>query len=45
MFKIALYRSPDYQTHFESIGLSDQEKKFNMVFHDSGQLGFPIKMI
>ena len=35
---MALYRSPDYQP--ESIGLSVQEKKFNIDF-----LRFPIRMI
>ena len=29
---MALYHSPDYQTSFESIGLSVQEKKFNIDF-------------
>ena len=28
--KMALYRSPDYQTSFKSIDLSIQEKKFNI---------------
>ena len=40
MTKLALYRSPDYQTNFESIGLSVQEKKFNIDFQDGGHLGF-----
>ena len=40
---MALYRSPDYQ--FESIGLSVQEKKFNIDFQDGGQLGLPIRTI
>ena len=30
--KIALYRSPNYQIRFESIGFSVQEKKFNTSF-------------
>ena len=29
---MALYRSPDYQTGFELVGLSVQEKKFNIDF-------------
>ena len=41
--KMALYRSPDYQTSFESISLSVQEKKFNIDFQDGGHLGFPIR--
>ena len=43
--KIALYRSPDYQTSFKSIGLSVQEKKFNIDFQDGSHLGFLIRMI
>ena len=39
--KIALYRSPDYQTSFESIGLSVQKKKVNIEFQDGSHLGFP----
>ena len=35
---MALYRSPDYQPSFESVGCSDQEKKFNMDFEDGGHL-------
>ena len=42
---MTLYRSPDYQTSFESVGLSVQEKKFNIEFQDSGHLGFPIRII
>ena len=30
---------------FESIGLSVQEKKFNIDFQDGNHVGFPIKMI
>ena len=30
---------------FESIGLSVQEKKFNIDFQDGGHLGFPIRII
>ena len=44
---MALHRSPDYQTSFESIGLSVQEKKFNIDFQDGGHGGifaFPIRM-
>ena len=41
---MALYHSPDYQTSFEAIGLSVQEK-FNTDFQDGGHLGFPIGMI
>ena len=40
--KMALYRSPDYQTSFNSIGLLVQEKKFNIDFQDDG---FRIRMI
>ena len=43
---MTLYRSPDYQTSFESIGLSFKEK-FNIDFHDrghGGHLGFPIQI-
>ena len=43
--KMALYRSSDYQTSFESIGLSVQKKKFNIDFQDDSHLGFPIRMI
>ena len=43
--KKSLYRSPDYQTHFYSIGLSFPEKKFNINFQDGGHLGFVIRMI
>ena len=42
---MALYRSPDYQTSFESVGLLVQEKKFNIDFHDGGHLGFRIRNI
>ena len=42
---MALYRSPDYQTSFESIHLSVQEKNFNIDSQDDGHLGFPIRMI
>ena len=31
---MALYRSPDYQTIFESVGLSVQEKMFNIGFKE-----------
>ena len=41
---MALYRSPDYQTSFESTGLSVQ-KKFNIDFQDGSHLGFPVRMI
>ena len=43
--KKALYRSSDYQTSFESVGIWVQEKKFNIDFQDGGHLGFPIRMI
>ena len=43
--KLALYRSPDYQTSHESIGLFVQEKKFNIDFQDGRHLGYPIRMI
>ena len=39
---MALYRSPD---KFESVGLSDHKKKFNIDFQDGGQLGYPIRTI
>ena len=42
---MGLYRSPDYQTSFESIDLSVKEKNFNIDFQDGGHLGFPIRMI
>ena len=42
---MALYRSSDYQISFESVGLTVQEKKFNIDFQDGGHLGFPIRMI
>ena len=41
---MALYCWPDYQTSFESIGLSVQ-KKFNTGFQDGCHLGFLIRMI
>ena len=40
---MALYRSPDYQTSIESVGLLVQ--MFNIDFQDVGQLGFPIGTI
>ena len=43
--KMTLYRSPDYQTSFESINVSVQKKNLNIDFQDGGHLGFPIKMI
>ena len=43
--KVALYCSPDYQTSFESIDLSVQEKNFSIDFQDGGHLGFPIRII
>ena len=43
--KITLYRSRDYQTSFESVGLSVQKKKINIDFQDGGHLGFLIRMI
>ena len=45
---MALYCSPDYQTSFESIGLSVPEKKFTTYFQDGshgGHLGISIRMI
>ena len=42
---MALYSSPDDQTSFESVGLSVQEKKFNIDFQDDVHLGFPIRTI
>ena len=41
---MALYRSPDYQTS-GSIGLSIQEKTFDIDFQEGGHLGFPIRTI
>ena len=40
---MVLYRSPDYQTSFESVGLLVQ--KFNIDFQDVSHLGFPIRTI
>ena len=40
---MVLYRSSDYQTSFESVGLLVQ--KFNIDFQDVGHLGFPIVTI
>ena len=40
---MVLYRSPDYQTSFESVGLLVQ--KFDIDFQDVGHLGFPIRTI
>ena len=42
---MVLYHSPDYQTSFESIGLSVQEKKYTTDFKYGGHLGFPIRTI
>ena len=44
---MALYRVSDYQTSFESVGISDQAKKFNieLEFQDGGHLGFLIRTI
>ena len=42
---MALYCSLDYQTNFQSIGLSVLEKKIKIGFQDDGHLGFAIKMI
>ena len=42
-----LHRSPDYQTSFESVGLSSQEKS-NLHFQDGGyscHVGFPVRTI
>ena len=41
---MALYRSPDYLTSIWLTGLSVQEK-FNTIFQDGGNLGFPIRTI
>ena len=46
--KMALYRSPDYLTSFELIGLSVQDKKLNKDFQDGSQgcrFGFTIRTI
>ena len=42
---MALYRSPDYETNFKSIGLSVIDKKFKQDFQDVGHIGFPIRTI
>ena len=42
---MALHRSPDYRTSFESVGLSIQEKKFNIDFQDGDHLGCPVRMM
>ena len=45
---MALYRSPEYQTSFESVGLSAQEKQFKIYFQDDGcdgHLGILIRTI
>ena len=42
---MALYRSPDYQSCFDSIGFTVQEKKFSIDFQDGDHLGFPINFI
>ena len=42
---MALYRSPDYETSVKSVGLSVQEKKFNINFQARDHLGFPIRTI
>ena len=42
---MALYRSPDYQTSFESNGLLVQEKTFIIDFQDGSHHGLPIRMI
>ena len=43
--KMTLYRSPDYQTSYDSTDLSVQEKNFNTDFQDGDHLGFPVRMI
>ena len=45
---MALYHSSDCQTNFGSVGLSVQEKMFNIDFQNDGNcghLGFSIRMI
>ena len=42
---MALYHLPNYQTSFESTGLSVQEKKFNINFQDGSHPCFTIKTI
>ena len=37
---MALYHLLDYQTGFESVGFSVQEKKFNLDIQDGGYIGF-----
>ena len=39
---MALYRSPDYQTSSESIGLSVQKNKFIIDFQDGGHFGLTL---
>ena len=34
--QMAMYRSPEYQTSFESVGLSVSEEKFEIDFQDGG---------
>ena len=34
-----MYRSPDYQASFETVGLSVQEKKFNIDFQGGSHCG------
>ena len=41
---MTVYSSPDYQTNFESVGHSFQEK-FNIDFQDGGHLLFPVRMM
>ena len=40
---MVLYRSPDYQTRFESTGFSVQEKKFNIDLQDGGLFIFRLE--
>ena len=43
--KIGMYRSSDYQTNFEPIGLSVQIRKLNKDFQQDICLGFSIRNI
>ena len=38
--KMALYRSSNYQTMFEAIGLYVREEKFNIDYQDGDHLNF-----
>ena len=42
---MTLYRSPDYQISFKSVGFLVKEKKFDIDFQDGSHLGFLIRTI